>query len=71
MRVSRRAGGLAWGASAALVADPLIALVDAAAAGRLGLTSQAALAVGAAGVTSAAWLLNPLLFSQTSEVARA
>lgn len=59
------------GASAALVADPLIALVDVAVAGRLGVTAQAALAVGAAAVTLAAWLLNPLLFAQTSEVANA
>lgn len=59
------------GASGALVADPLIALVDVAIAGRLGVTAQAALAVGAAAVTLAAWLLNPLLFAQTSEVANA
>lgn len=59
------------GASAALVADPLIALVDVAIAGRLGVTAQAALAVGAAAVTLAAWLLYPLLFAQTSEVANA
>jgi len=62
---------LAVGASGALVADPLIALVDVAIAGRLGVTAQAALAVGAAAVTLAAWLLYPLLFAQTSEVANA
>jgi Na+-driven multidrug efflux pump len=67
----RRAGGLAVGASAALVADPLVGLVDVAVAGRLGLTEQAALAIGVAAVTLAAWLLNALLFAQTSEVAAA
>jgi Na+-driven multidrug efflux pump len=59
------------GASAALVADPLVGLVEVAVAGRLGLTAQAALALGVAAVTLAAWLLNPLLFAQTSEVAGA
>ncbi len=68
-RLLRRAGGLAVGASAALVADPLVGLVDVAVAGRLGLTEQAALAVGVAAVVLAAWLLNALLFAQTSEVA--
>lgn len=67
----RRAGGLAVGASAALVADPLVGLIDVAVAGRLGLTEQAALAVGVAAITLAAWLLNALLFAQTSEVAAA
>ncbi len=67
----RRAGALAFGASAALMADPLVGLVDVAVAGRLGLTHQAALAIGVAAVTFAAWLLNALLFAQTSEVAGA
>lgn len=57
------------GASAALIADPLVGQV--AVAGRLGLTEQAALAVGVAALTLAAWLLNALLFALTSEVAGA
>jgi len=68
---ARRASGLALGASAALLADPLAGLADTAAAGHLGVAAQAALAVGAAVTLAAGWLLNPLLFAQTTDVARA
>lgn len=69
--VGRRAVGLATGAGVALLAEPLTGLADTAAAGRLGVAAQGALVVAAAVVTTTGWLLNPLLFAQTTEIARA
>lgn len=61
---------LAGLACLALLAEPATGLADTAAAGRLGVGAQASLALGAGLVTTATWLVSPILFAQTTQIAR-
>lgn len=67
VRAAMRLAGLA---SLALLAEPLSGLADTAAAGRMGVAEQGALALGAGIITTTTWLLTPLMFAQTTEIAR-
>ncbi|UYM06523.1 MATE family efflux transporter [Solicola gregarius] len=66
----RAAVRLAALAGLALLADPLAGIADTAAAGRLGVSEQAALALGTGIVSVTTWLVVPILFAQTTDVAR-
>lgn len=68
--ILRSASRLAGLAGLALLAEPLSGLVDTAAAGYLGVAEQSALALGAGVVTTTTWLLTPLMFAQTTQIAR-
>lgn len=61
---------LAGLACLALLAEPLTGLADTAAAGHLGVETQASLAVGAGLVTTATWIVSPIVFAQTTQIAR-
>lgn len=67
LRSAMRLAGLA---GLALLAEPLSGLADTAAAGYLGVSEQSALALGSGIVTTTTWLLTPLMFAQTTEIAR-
>ncbi|WP_415973082.1 hypothetical protein [Rhodococcus sp. 077-4] len=54
----------------ALLAEPLSGLADTAAAGHLGVSEQSALTLGSGVMTTTTWLLTPLMFAQTTEIAR-
>ncbi len=62
---------LAVPAVGALVADPLMGLVDTAVAGRLGAAALGGLGLGVAALTTVSWVFNFLLLGTTSTVARA
>ena len=66
----RRAVRLASFAGLALLAEPLTGIADTAAAGALGVEDQASLALGAGVVMATTWLIVPVLFAQTTMVAR-
>ena len=66
----RRAVRLAAFAGFALLAEPLTGIADTAAAGALGVDEQAALALGAGVVMATMWMVVPVLFAQTTQVAR-
>ena len=68
--ILRSAVRLAGLAGLALLAEPLSGLADTAAAGYLGVSEQSALALGSGVVTTTTWLLTPLMFAQTTEIAR-
>ncbi len=68
--ILRSASRLAGLAGLALLAEPLSGLADTAAAGYLGVSEQSALALGSGVVTTTTWLLTPLMFAQTTEIAR-
>lgn len=61
---------LAVPAVGALVADPLMGLVDTAVAGRLGAAALGGLGLGVAALTTVSWVFNFLLLGTTSTVAR-
>lgn len=61
---------LAVPATAALIADPLLGLVDTAVAGRLGTSALAALAVSVALLATVSWMFNFLQYGTTSMVAQ-
>jgi putative MATE family efflux protein len=63
--------GLAVPAVGALIADPLMGLVDTAVAGRLGAAALGGLGLGVAALTTVSWVFNFLLLGTTSTVARA
>ncbi|MDN5726587.1 MAG: hypothetical protein L0G99_11755, partial [Propionibacteriales bacterium] len=56
-------------AAIALLAEPLTGLADTIAAGRLGVEEQSSLALGASIATTATWLVAPIMFAQTTEIA--
>ena len=68
--VLRSAARLAGLAGVALLAEPLSGLADTAAAGALGISEQSALALGSGVVTTTTWLLAPLMFAQTTQIAQ-
>lgn len=68
--ILRSAAMLAGLAGLALLAEPLSGLADTAAAGYLGVDEQSALALGSGVVTATTWLLTPLMFAQTTQIAR-
>lgn len=68
--ILRSAIRLAGLAGLALLAEPLSGLADTAAAGYLGVSEQSALALGAGVVTTTTWLLTPLMFAQTTQIAQ-
>ena len=63
--------GLAVPAVGALIADPLMGLVDTAVAGRLGAAALGGLGLGVAALTTVSWVFNFLLLGTTTTVARA
>jgi putative MATE family efflux protein len=67
----RRILALAVPATGALLADPLLGLVDTAVAGRLGAEPLAALGVGVAVLATVSWVFNFLVYGTTAAVARA
>lgn len=67
----RRILALALPAIGALVADPILGLVDTAVAGRLGAVPLAALGLGVAVVATVSWVFNFLVYGTTAAVARA
>jgi putative MATE family efflux protein len=67
----RRILALALPAVGALVADPILGLVDTAVAGRLGPVPLAALGLGVAVVATVSWVFNFLVYGTTAAVARA
>ena len=67
IRAALRLSGLA---AIALLAEPLTGLADTVLAGRLGVDEQSSLALGTSIATTAGWLVTPILFAQTTEVAR-
>ncbi len=62
---------LALPATATLLADPLMGLVDTAVVGRLGAPQLGALGLAVSVLAAAAWVYNFLVFGTTSAVARA
>jgi len=70
-RRRRRIIGLALPATGALIADPLLGLVDTAVAGRLGTDPLAALGLSVAVLASASWVFNFLVYGTTAAVAKA
>ena len=60
---------LAWPATLALAADPLLSLVDTALVGRLGTVPLAALGVNVAVFAVVFWVFNFLTYGTTAEVA--
>lgn len=67
--ILRSALQLAGLAGLALLSEPLSGLADTAAAGYLGVSEQSALALGSGVVTTTTWLLTPLMFAQTTQIA--
>lgn len=66
----RTAARIAAFAALALLAEPLTGVADTIVAGRPGVGEQSSLALGASVATTATWLISPILFAQTTEVAR-
>jgi putative MATE family efflux protein len=67
----RRILALALPATATLVADPLMGLVDTAVVGRLGAAELGGLGLAVAVLATVSWVFNFLVFGTTSAVARA
>ncbi len=67
----RRLVALAVPATATLVADPLMGLVDTAVVGRLGAADLGALGLAVSVLAAGSWVFNFLVFGTTSAVARA
>ncbi|WP_319450015.1 MULTISPECIES: MATE family efflux transporter [unclassified Mycobacterium] len=67
IRAALRLSGLA---AIALLAEPLTGVADTVLAGSLGVDEQSSLALGTGIATTATWLVTPILFAQTTEVAR-
>ena len=63
--------GLAVPAVGALLADPLLGVVDTAVAGRVSVTALGALGLGTALLGAGTWVFNFLVYGTTSAVARA
>lgn len=61
---------LAVPAMGALLADPILGLVDTAVVGRIGATELAALGLGVAVLATVSWVFNFLVFGTTAAVAR-
>lgn len=70
-RRRRRILALAIPAIGALVADPILGLVDTAVAGRLGPVPLGALGLGVAVLATVSWVFNFLVYGTTATVARA
>ena len=68
---ARRLLALALPATATLVANPLMGLVDTAVVGRLGAAELGGLGLAVSVLAAAAWVCNFLVFGTTSAVARA
>lgn len=69
--LDRRILALAIPAVGALLADPLLGVVDTAVAGRVSVTALGALGLGTAILGAGTWIFNFLVFGTTSAVARA
>lgn len=69
--VDRRVVALAVPAVGALIADPLLGVVDTAVAGRVSTTALGALGLAVALLGAGTWVFNFLVFGTTSAVARA
>ncbi len=67
----RRILALALPATATLIADPLMGLVDTAVVGRLGAAELGGLGLAVAVLATVSWIFNFLVFGTTSTVARA
>jgi putative MATE family efflux protein len=67
----RRLVALAVPATATLVADPLMGLVDTAVVGRLGAADLGALGLAVSVLAAGSWVFNFLVFGTTSAVAKA
>jgi putative MATE family efflux protein len=67
---NRRIVALAVPAMGALVADPILGLVDTAVAGRLGAEALGALGIGVAVLATVSWVFNFLVYGTTAAVAR-
>lgn len=67
----RRILALAVPAIGALIADPILGLVDTAVAGRLGPVTLGALGLGVAVLATVSWVFNFLVYGTTATVARA
>lgn len=70
-QLDRRIFALAVPAVGALLADPLLGVVDTAVAGRVSITALGALGLGTALLSAGTWVFNFLVFGTTSAVARA
>lgn len=70
-QLDRRILALAVPAVGALLADPLLGVVDTAVAGRVSVTALGALGLGTALLSAGTWVFNFLVFGTTSAVARA
>lgn len=70
-QLDRRILGLAVPAVGALLADPLLGVVDTAVAGRVSVTALGALGLGTALLGAGTWVFNFLVYGTTSAVARA
>ncbi len=70
-RRRRRILALALPATATLVTDPLLGLVDTAIAGRISTTALAALGLSVAILATTSWAFNFLVYGTTAAVARA
>jgi putative MATE family efflux protein len=70
-QLDRRVFALAVPAVGALLADPLLGVVDTAVAGRVSVTALGALGLGTALLGAGTWIFNFLVFGTTSAVARA
>lgn len=66
----RRVLELAVPAMGALLADPVLGLVDTAVVGRIGATQLAALGLGVAVLATVSWVFNFLVYGTTAAVAR-
>lgn len=70
-QLDRRILALAVPAVGALLADPLLGVVDTAVAGRVSVTALGALGLGTALLGAGTWIFNFLVYGTTSAVARA
>jgi Na+-driven multidrug efflux pump len=70
-QIDRRVVALAIPAVGALIADPLLGVVDTAVAGRVSVTALGALGLGTALLTAGTWIFNFLVVGTTTSVARA
>ncbi len=70
-QLDRRILALAVPAVGALLADPLLGVVDTAVAGRVSVTALGALGLGTALLGAGTWVFNFLVYGTTSAVARA
>jgi putative MATE family efflux protein len=70
-QIDRRVVALAIPAVGALIADPLLGVVDTAVAGQVSVTALGALGLGTALLTAGTWIFNFLVVGTTTSVARA